>query len=194
VKAQGRKIENKLKGRYDEDLFIISKRASILFADPGLKERHSKILKGRRCLRNHFVSSIELAYVTDWLLQYYNDYFTKTLQELETLEIDKRPKTKIKKLLTTNILDPCAYSTLRYSILDVRKNLDQTFWYDVYYQACIEFNIASKIKETLEITEELFKKAEKWDIQVDLMRTIYNELKAWGAIAGNIVPSLTKGN
>lgn len=188
-KAQGIKIENKLKGRYDEDLFIISKRASILFVDPGLKERHSKILKGRRCLRNHFVNSIELAYVTDWLLQYYNDYFTKTLQELKTLEIDKRPKTKIRKLLTTNILDPCAYSTLRYSILEVHKNLDRTFWLNVYDQACIEFNIASKIKKTLGTTRELFEKAEKWNIQVDMMRTFYIELKDWVDKASKFVPS-----
>lgn len=173
-------INNKLKGRHEEDLFIVSNRAAILYVDQGLKKTHSKILKGRRCARNHFIDAIELAYVTDWLLQEYNDYFTNILQEIKTHRIDKTIGARVNRLLTTNILDPCAYSTLRYSILNVHQNLNQIPWtYYVYNQASIEFNIVSKIEDTLEITETLFRRAEEWNVQVDAMGTIYTEIKDW---------------
>ncbi len=102
------------------------------------------------------------------------------LQEIKTHRIDKTIGARINRLLTTNILDPCAYSTLRYSILNVHQNLNQIPWtYYVYNQASIEFNIVSKIEDTLEITETLFRRAEEWDVQVDAMGTIYTEIKDW---------------
>jgi hypothetical protein len=190
LEAQRGKIKNRVRGRYEEDLFIISKLASILYVDSGLKKIHFKILKGRRCVRSHFINPIELAYVTDWLLQYYNDYFERILQVLYTVGADKSARAKVKKLLTTNILDLCAYSTLRYSILNVRKNLNQIpLTINVYDQACKEFNIAPKIRKTLIITEKLFEEAKKWNIQVDMMRTIYTEIKDWVDMLGDFVPS-----
>ena len=117
-------------------------------------------------------------------------YFERTLQVLYTVGADKSASAKVKKLLTTNILDLCAYSTLRYSILNVRKNLNQIpLTINVYDQACKEFNIAPKIRKTLIITENIFEEAKKWNIQVDMMRTIYTEIKDWVDMLGDFVPS-----
>lgn len=183
-------LRNKLRGKHDEDLFIVSNRVAILYVDQGLKKTHSKILKGRRCVRNHFINAIELAYVTEWLLKKYNDYFTNTLREITTGKMDSSLESKVKELFTTNILDPCAYSTLGYTILNVPQNLEIPWTNHVYNQAFREFNIASEIKETLKITETLVTRAEEWNIQVDAMRKIYSEIKDWAdkliPIAGKI--------
>ena len=171
-------IKNRLKGRYEEDLFIVSNRAAILYVDQGLKKIHSKILKGRRCVRSHFINAIELAYVTDGLLQGYNNYFRNILQVIKTHKIDKSVRSRKNKFFITNLLDPCAYSTLMYSILDVSQNLKIPRTNYVYKQAYREFDLASKIEETSEITETLFKKAEEWNIPaLEMMKKIFNNMK-----------------
>lgn len=183
-------IDNKLKGRYEEDLFVVSNRVAILYVDQGIKKIHSKILKGRRCARNHFINAIELAYVTDCLLQEYTKYFEEILQQIDSHRIDKSFRAKVNELLTTKILDPCAYSTLMYSIRTVPQNLNNIPWTkDIYNQAFIEFDIGSKIGDTLKVTETLFKIAEDRNVQVDAMRTIYTEIKDW---ADKLIPLFGK--
>lgn len=186
VEVQRNKIiKNRLKGRYEEDLFIVSNRAAILYVDQGLKKIHSKILKGRRCVRTHFINAIELAYVTDGLLQEYNNYFRNILQKIKTLKIDKRVRARKNKFFITNLLDPCAYSTLMYSILDVSQNLKIPRTNYVYKQAYREFNLASKIEETSEITETLFKKAEEWNIPALETMKIINKRVSIEVIMGD---------
>jgi len=182
-------LDNKLKGRYKEDLFVVSNRAAILYVDQGIKKIHSNILKGRRCARNHFIDAIELAYVTDWLMQEYNACFEDVLQQIDVHEIDKSLRAKVNKLLTTSILPPRAYATLMYSILTVPQNLNNIPWTkDVYNQAFIEFDIVSKIEDTRKITETLFKIAEDWNFQEDAMRTIYTEIKEWADKLDKLIP------
>jgi hypothetical protein len=65
-----------------------------------------------------------------------------------------------------------------YSILDVSQNLKIPRTNYVYKQAYREFDLASKIEETSEITETLFKKAEEWNIPaLERMKRIFNKMK-----------------
>jgi len=177
-------------GRHEEDLFAISNRAALMYIDQGLKKTYSKILKGRRCARNHFIDVIELAYVTDWLLQEYNNYFTEVLRQLNVYRVDRSLKNKAKKFFTANILDPCAYSTLMYSIITVSENLSEIPWTnEIYRRAFTEFDLMSKIKITSKTTEELYKYALDWNVQVDAMKAIYDEMKQLAEIISKLCPS-----
>lgn len=105
-------LNYKIDGGDEDDLIIVSKKVGIIYVDKGLKKIHKRILKGRRCFRTHFINAVELAYVTDLLIKEYNNYFNRILEEIETLQLDKSWPSKFKQLMTANILEPCAYSTL----------------------------------------------------------------------------------
>lgn len=189
-------LENKLFGQDENDLLAVSKKVSIIYIDQGLKKIHSKIgysdkiQKGRHCFRNHFINTVELAYVTDLLIDEYNKHFSETLNEIRISPIDKSFHVKLNRLFKANVLDPCAYSTLMYSILPVSENLHEIPWtYYVYAQAFREFDISQKFKTIQEITKNLLEKAERWNVQADMMRNIDNEIKDWaGKIAAIIKP------
>jgi hypothetical protein len=172
--------KNRLAGKgKNEDILIISNRAAMLYVDEYLKNKRSKILKGRRCFRNHFINAIELAYATDTLLDIYYDHFEKIRRQIDALRFDKSVTAKVNSLLTTNLLDPCIYLTLKYSLLNVHEKLEIPWTAHVFYQACKEFNINPKIEKTVEKIETLVQVAEKWNIQVDTAKKIYNEIKDW---------------
>lgn len=170
-------------GRYEEDLNAVSKRLSIISIDQGLKENlRQSFTKGRRCFRNHFINALELAYVTDLLIKEYNKNFNKILEELDTLQTDRSLHAKVNQLFTANILDPCAYSTLRYTILKVPDNLDELnnkLYKAVYCQAIREFETSREFETNLKITGELFNTAKNWNIQAEMMKKIYDEIKDW---------------
>lgn len=182
-------LKRKLNGKHEEDIIIVSKRVGIIYLDKGLKKDRTKLLRARRCFRNHFIDAIELAFVTEFLINEYSRYFEDILHRIDTAEIDNTTKGYVKKILTNNILNSCAYSTLLLSILPIEDNLNQIPWTkDVYKQAFKEFNIEQQISNNLKITDELRNKAKEWEGMSQKIDCAYEEIKYWVERAEAFVP------
>ncbi len=163
----------------DADLIFLSDRTAVLFVDEGIRSLgHSRILKGRRCFRTHFLNTVEMAYNTQWLLTYYTDYLNKMLHEVESVSIGKGARDRIKQIMVANIFDPCIYSTLIRTILPIHNNLKKisTFYADVFAQAAAALKIPA-LRAALEApTKKLYEKASEWKVQEEFFKKVYEEL------------------
>lgn len=171
----------KLNGKYDEDLFFMSKKVGFLYLDQGLKKTRSKgIARARRCFRSHYTDAIELAFVTKLLINEYDEHFKKILSEVDVAKINHGLQSKIRKFLTINIMDPCVYNTFNYSILKVHEKLKEIPWtQDVYIKALNEFDVLQELEETKRTLEKLQVVASDWNIQSEALVSLYKEIKDW---------------
>ena len=81
--------------------------------------------------------------------------------------------------MTSNIFDPCIYSTLIRSILVMQKNLDQIseFYARIFDFASNIMGIPSLARELDNITKKMYDEALKWNVQEEFLRKIYSEIK-----------------
>ena len=172
--------DNRAGRKTDADLIFITPRTAILFVDEGIRSLgHVRLLKGRRCFRTHFLSTVEMAYTSEWLLRYYNEHLKKILLELKNVPIGKGALDKVRQIMVANIFDPCMYSTLIRSILPIRENLSKTsmFYAQVFDHAATAMGISSRTAELVSTTEQLYEKASEWNMQEEFFKKIYKELE-----------------
>lgn len=177
----------RLKGKNEDDILAVGQRASIIYIDAGLLEKLLKklpnvyklnrhklnISKGRRCFRNNFTNSVELAYITEALIYTYKRHFNGILNEMDRLSLSTTVETVIRKYVTRGVLDPCAYGTLRNVILEIPTRLSESrpkdnFWRNVYVKAAHELGLSKDLEKLKTTTEEVYNVAVVY-------RSIYQE-------------------
>jgi len=171
---------SQLKGKNKDDILAVGQRASIIYVDTGLLEKlrnlhklnqnnqnnqHKlNISKGRRCFRNNFTNSVELAYITEALAHTYKRHFNGILNEMERLPLSTTVETVIRKYVTRGVLDPCAYGTLQNVILEVPTRLSESrpkdnFWRNVYVKTAHELGLSKNLEKLKITTEEVYEQA-----------------------------------
>lgn len=162
---------SELKGKNKDDILAVGRRASIIYVDAGIREKHHNqhklnISEGRRCFRNNFTNSVEFAYITEALIHIYNRRFNNILNEIEKLPLSTTVETVIKKYATRGVLDPCAYGTLRNVILEVPARLSESrkdnFWRNVYIKVAFEQELSKNLEELKITTDKVYKEAVKY--------------------------------
>jgi hypothetical protein len=165
---------SELKGKYKDDILVVGRRASIIYVDAGIREKHHKqyklnISEGRRCFRNNFTNSVEFAYITEALIQIYKRRFNDILNEIEKLPLSTTVETVIKKYATRGVLDPCAYGTLKNEILEVPDRLGESrkdnFWKSVYVKVALGLGLSKNLEELKITTEKVYTEAVKYRSQ-----------------------------
>jgi hypothetical protein len=174
-----------------QDLLVIGERASIIYVDAGLKAKYAKakravILNGRRCFRQHFTSTVELAYLCsgkDGLIDEYTSRFNKLLADLRAEHL----RANILNLLTSAFelgpLSRVAYLTVSQALLHVQDRLEAArkggFWKRVYLAAAYELDLRREVKALKKTTESLYKQSVEFsDEQV---KTLTGALQSIGA-------------
>ena len=159
---------SELEGKHKDDIIAVGRHAAIIYVDAGIWEKYGNrqrpgVLEGRRCFRHHFVSAIELAYVTEALISIYNSRFNDILREMKKIPLGMTWDSLIKKYTTWGVLDPCAYGTLQYVILDVLARLRESrrdgFWAAVYGSVAHELELSNNLEELKTTTDEVYQAA-----------------------------------
>jgi len=145
-----------LKGRYRDDIVLITKRIAVLYLDNGIRELYRDslrpgVLEGRRCFRHHFSSALELAYVVEALIKDYDRRFKDILDDYRSQRAVSSLETWFQRLITGSIVDSCARNTVENSILGAGQCLSHArgdkFWGKVYEKAYTELAVRSSVTQ-----------------------------------------------
>lgn len=176
------------------DYVFISPKTAILFIDEGIRDiEHFRVLKGRRCLRGHFMNILEMAYNLEWLIRYYDSHFEWILEELEAERIKKSLRDRLRKTKKPNILEDQVYKTLGSSVLSIPKKLEQIdeFYSKIFKHSIAVMNLGPQLTKMKSNLDQVYQQAAKRNVQVGLLDGVYKELKWWAKAVIPKFPDLT---